>query len=142
MIKSWAKDLIKLSFKNLLGGGQGGGGGLGGIFGSLFGGGSCGGGGSTFGGLGSLFGGLFRDGDISHSPSQQMAVKASAFSNAPHFMNGGTTMNAGGGSPTINNSVNINIQVKDADSFRRSESQIIRKVAKGISRVNSRDLRG
>lgn len=123
--------------------GGGGGGGLGGIFGSIFGGGGGGGGG--------LFG-LFKEGGISTKPVQSL----------PAFANGGMTsggfpailhpneaviplsrnrkvpveMGAGGGG---NTTVNYNIQTPDADSFRRSQGQIMARTQYGLQRANKRN---
>ncbi len=89
MVRSWISDLIKLAaqntFKQLfsggggLFGGSGGGGGIGSMFSSIFGG--------------------FRNGGISHNPTQMLNAKMSEFSRpgTPHFANGGTTQGMGGG---------------------------------------------
>lgn len=119
-----------------LGGGGGGGGGIGGLFTSI---------------LPMLFG-AFENGGISNSPSAMVSASPSSFKNAPHFAKGtantsgipailhdneavvplsggrkipvdlGGMSGAGGGATVLNQT--FNIETPDADSFRRSQSQI------------------
>lgn len=156
MLDGWADKLLQMAFDNMISG----------IFSSATGGGGGGGlGGTIAGGIMSMFA---KDGGLTSNPSATTVAASSSFKGAPHFQDGGTTANAGGGpipavlhqneaviplkggavpvamdggggAVTNNNTIVMNINTPDADSFRKSQSQITRDMDKGLRKVQSRD---
>ena len=133
------------------GGGQG-------LLGGLFGGGGSGGSG------GGLLAGLFKEGGMSTQPLSTAVVNSKAFNNAPQFASGG--MSSGGGFPAIlhpdeaviplsggrkvpvdmgkngggnTNNINFNVTTQDANSFKRSEGQIMAKLSSTMKRAAIRN---
>ena len=116
-------------------------------------GGGMGGGGGLFGGGGDMLAGMFSEGGYSDSPVSGMSMPASYWSGAPQFKEGGISDGGmpailhsneavvnltrgrkipveltgggerGGGNTTVHNHLALNMQTKDADSFRRSSHQ-------------------
>jgi tape measure domain-containing protein len=133
LVNSVIEDLVRLVTKQLIlapianmlgglfGGGGGGGGflsGLGGIFSSLFG-----------GGLGFATGGGFNVGGGGGVDSQMVAFRATPGERV-NVTRPGQEQDSGGGRQTVI----VNINAQDADSFRRSESQIAAKLARAAQR--------
>ena len=122
-----------------------------------------GGGGGGGGMLGGLFGGLFKEGGLSTQPTS-VGLMPSNLSNVPRFASGGMT--SGGGFPAIlhpneaviplsggrkvpvemngqgqggTNNIVFNISTPDADSFRRSQGQILAKTQATMARASKRN---
>lgn len=132
-------------------GGAGGGGGGGGFLSSLGG----------FGGIASMLLGAFSEGGYSDSPVSMARVPLSAFAGAPHFAEGGVTSGAipsllhpneavvplsrgrkipvdlgdAAGGTIINAPQTFHITTPDADSFRRSQKQIMAEAGAQTSRA-------
>ena len=169
LIDSILADITRLAVRsaitgplaNLLGGGGGGGGGLfggggggggglfgggggGGLFGGLFGGGG-GGGGGLFGGLGNIFSGLFgfnEGGSFEIGGAAGIDRNVLSVNNRPVArVSRGEAVNVtpagqSGGRPV---QVNYNISTPDANSFQRSQDQILARTQVGLSRAQRRN---
>jgi lambda family phage tail tape measure protein len=164
LISSIEEDLTRLAFRQLitaplseaLGGALGGGGGGAGGIASLFGGGgagatvsspsgpiaassiSAGGEAGFLSGISSLFGfangGEFQVGGRGGTDSQLVAFRASP-NETVTVTKPGQSRGAGGGGDTIV----INIQTQDADSFKRSDSQVLTTFASQVARIKKRN---
>jgi lambda family phage tail tape measure protein len=138
------KDLTKLALNDIFKGG--GGGFLSGLFGG--GGGLFGGGGqqSTGGGLGSLFSGLsglfgfangggFTVGGNFGTDRNVLSINDQPVARVSRGEAVNVSPNGSGGSPTVI----MNIQTPNAESFERSQGQILARTQAGLARANRRN---
>ena len=119
-----------------------------GIFGSIFGGGGGGGGGAGFGnifgsivsGIGGLFGfangGSFDIGGRGGVDNNVMSINGKPIARVSRGETVDISPNGGGGRPI---QVIMNIQTPDADSFQRSQDQILARVQAQLSRAGRRN---
>lgn len=151
LVDSIFKDITKLATNNLFGGGQGQGGGLlgglfggggnqqgGGLLGGLFGGGGSPGGGGLFGGLGSLFG--FANGgsfDVGGNAGRDRNVLSLNNQPVARVSKGETVNVSNGGERPVQ--VIFNVQTPDAESFKRSQGQLMAQAISGLNRANRRN---
>ncbi len=140
LINSILSDITKLAISNLQGGLFGGGGKSGGgLLGGLFGGG--GGLGGLFGGIGKLFGfqhgGGFQVAGLPGSDNNIMSINGDPVGRVSRGEQVTITPRGDSGARPVQ--VIMNIQTPDAESFRRSEGQIIARAQAALSRQGRRN---